>query len=271
MEVIPLKYGSVFKRVFSNPVVFQEFAEAVLGIPLVFKQVHTEYQYPEPVGFVRSTYDLFAEDETHRIIVEIQHVKEEDFFERFLYYHMVSLVEQVRNYQAYWFERTVYTIVVLTSTPQDGSIRFSCAVSDFSPIDEWGQRVPLFPHRLVFLAPRLANAATPPKLRKWLEFITDSLDGEMSESQYPEALFQEMMMAIRRQTISAEELAEVIDESAWEKAKARFEAEGRAEGRAEGERTAKIAMIKAMLENGMSLEQVAHISGWDVQAIQDVC
>ncbi|MEN8220010.1 MAG: PD-(D/E)XK nuclease family transposase [Pseudomonadota bacterium] len=91
-----------------------------------------------PSDLPRCKYDLFAEDTEKRIIVEIQQVKEDEFFDRFLYYHLISMVEQVGGYQEYGFDRTVYTIVVLTSTPRDGSIKFSCAVSDMNPIDEFG-------------------------------------------------------------------------------------------------------------------------------------
>jgi len=68
------------------------------------------------VGFVRSQYGLFA---------EVQHLKQEDFFDRFLYYHLVSLVEQIGNYQEYDydFEQTVYTIIVLTTLLRDSSIQ----------------------------------------------------------------------------------------------------------------------------------------------------
>ena len=225
-EVIPLKYGSVFKRAFSNPKVFRQFVADVVGIEIEVERVHTEYEYPEPVGFVRSTYDLFVEDPTRRIIVEIQHVKEEDFFDRFFYYHLISLVEQVRGYKEYAFERTVYTLVVLTSVPQDRSVDFSVAISDFSPIDEQGRRVAVYPHRLIFLTPRLVNAKTPPRIAKWLKFIADSLDGEMEEASYQDAVFQEIMHSIRRQSLSREELAEIKDEVAWDKATARFIAEG---------------------------------------------
>jgi hypothetical protein len=76
IEVIPLKYGPMFKRVFSQPTVFNQFAKDILGIDLNVSRVHTEYEYPEPVGFVRSRYDLFAEDVEQRVIVEIQHIKE---------------------------------------------------------------------------------------------------------------------------------------------------------------------------------------------------
>lgn len=231
IEVIPLKYGKIFKRVFGQPEVFQQFARDILGIELNISEVHTEYEYPEPVGFVRSQYDLFAEDVEQRVIVEIQHVKEEDFFDRFLY-HLISLIEQVRGFREYGFDRTVYTIVVLTSVPRDDTVNFSCAVSDMSPVDEQGRTVPVYPHRLVFLVPRLVNEHTPPAVRKWLEFIADSLDGAMEKRD--DGLFQRMIEAIRKQTVDPDLLSEIKDEAAWELAKARFEKEAREDGLAEG-------------------------------------
>lgn len=292
IEVIPLKSGKTFKRVFSNPEVFCQFAQDVLGIQLQIDQVHTEYEYPHPVGFVKSKYDLFAEDTVNRIVVEIQQVKEPDFFDRFLYYHLISLVEEVKGFKAYGFDRTVYTIVVLTSIPRDGSIDFSCAVSDFSPVSEYGRKVPIYPHRLVFLAPRLANAETPPTIRKWLDFIADSLDGEMNEGLYPDQLFQQMITNIRQQNISPEELAEIKDEAAWELATELFTAEGlergiemgmeqgiekgiakgiekgiakgieqgREQGIEQGVAKGIQKMLRALSKRGLSLEQIAEMT-----------
>jgi len=247
IEVISLHYGPVFKRVFSQLEVFQRFTSAVLGIPIKVDQVHTEYEYPKPVGFVRNRYDLFAEDIKQRIIVEIQQVKEEDFFDRFLYYHLISLVEQVKGFQAYCFDRTVYTIVVLTSIPEDQSVNFSYAQGDFNLVDECGKVVPVYPHRMIFLAPRLVNANTPPEIKDWLEFIKDSLDGKMDDSRYGEVLFQDMMEQMRRSTISPDELSAIKDEAAWELAKARFAAEGEAKGRAEGKAEGKAEGVALIL------------------------
>jgi hypothetical protein len=198
MKVIPLKFCAMFKQAFSHPDIFNRFVEDILGISFHADKIHTEYEYPEPIGFVRSTYDLFATDEKQRIIVEIQHIKEDDFFDRFLYYHLISLVEQAGGYDEYRFNQTVYTIVVLTSTPRDGSVNFSCAVSDMNPIDEYGKVVELYPHRLVFLCPRQVNKQTPKKIRKWLQFIEDSLDGEMDETRYSYEIWQQLMALIKR-------------------------------------------------------------------------
>lgn len=234
IEVLPLKFGASFKKIFSEPTFFNNFASDVLGIPLNIEQVYTEYEYPEPIGFVRSKYDLFAEDEKQRIIIEIQNVKEDDFFDRFLYYHLISLVEQVKGYKEYCFDRTVYTIVVLTSIPRNNTINFSYAISDYSPINEYGQRVSVYPHRLIFLAPRLENNNTPPKIQKWLKFIKDSLDGKMNETKYQEEPFLTMMKKLEHYRTNPGELAAIKDEMAWEKARLRFIEEGKIEGKAEG-------------------------------------
>jgi len=85
IDVIPLKYGVTFKRVFSDPVIFSQFASDVLDMPIQVEQVYTEYEYPEPVGSVKIKYDLFAEDAVQRTIIEVQHIREDDFFDRFLY------------------------------------------------------------------------------------------------------------------------------------------------------------------------------------------
>ncbi len=241
MNVIPLKYGTVFKRAFSQPDVFCQFAKDVLEIELNIDKVHTEYKYPKPIGFVRSKYDLFAEDEEQRIIVEIQHVKEDDFFDRFLYYHLISMVEQVGGFKEYGFDKTVYTIVVLTSTPRDDSVNFSCAVSNMSPIDEHQRVVDVYPHRLVFLCPRQANEKTPPKIKKWLDFIEDSLDGKIENSDYPDTL------------------SEIKDEMAWSNAKTRFIDEGRKEGIEKGKEEEREKIILQARKMGLDDEAIAQL------------
>jgi predicted transposase/invertase (TIGR01784 family) len=260
MKVIPLKFGVMFKQAFSQPDIFNRFVEDVLGISFHADKIHTEYEYPEPIGFVRSTYDLFATDEKQRIIVEIQHIKEDDFFDRFLYYHLISLVEQAGGYDEYRFNQTVYTIVVLTSTPRDGRVNFSCAVSDMNPIDEYGKTVDLYPHRLVFLCPRQVNEKTPEKIRQWLNFIEDSLDGEIDEARYPHQIWQKIMALIKKRDIAPAVLAEIKDEAAWEKAKQRFAAEGKQEAQQE--------TAKKMLKKGLELAFIAEMTGIAVSDLE---
>ena len=265
IEVAPLKFGAVFKQAFSQVEVFKQFVKDVLDIEINIDKVHTEYEYPKPVGFVRSKYDLFAEDIEKRIIVEIQHLKQEDFFDRFLYYHLVSLVEQIGNYQEYNFEKTVYTIVVLTTLPRDGSVQFSCAVSDMNPVDEHGKKHDIYSHRLIFLCPRLVNENTPPKIKRWLELIEDSLDGKLEESQYSGKNFEAILSVIYRHNIDRDLLAQIKDEAAWENVKQRQKDEGfeqgLEQGLEQGNKQARLETARKMLADGMLVEMVLKYTG----------
>ena len=234
VEVIPLKYGVTFKRVFSEPEVFCAFVKDVLGIQVKIEKVQTEFEYPEAVGYVKIKYDLFAEYTTQRIIVEIQQIKEDDFFDRFLYYHILGLIEQAKTYKGYRFGRIVYTIVVLTSVPEDDSINFSVGEMDMSVTTEFGTRVYPYPHRLFFLSPRQVNAQTPEPVKGWLELIKDSLDSQIDETAYPSEMFQHVINTIKKHTITPDELAKIKDEEAWADTQARLKAEGIAEGLEKG-------------------------------------
>ncbi len=263
MEVIPLKYGTIFKRAFSQPDVFCQFVEDVLGIRLNIDKVHIDYEYPEPIGFIHSKYDLFAEDAEQGITVEIQQVKEEnDFFDRFLYCRLISLAEQVGGYEEYKFDRTVYTIVLLTSPPDGSNIDFSYALNDMSPIDEHGNRISVYPHRLLFLCPNQVNDKTPPMVRKWLDFIEDSMDGEMDESAYQETLLQKLMAIIHKKNIDPAILSEIEDDAAWQQAKKRFIKEGRrVTGREKGIQVQLRQSILHARKMGLNDAKIAKLAG----------
>lgn len=261
-DVIPLKYGPIFKRVFSKPSIFREFVEAVTGVQVNVSQIHTEYEYPERVGNVNLVYDIFAEDTEQRVIIEIQHIKEEDFFSRFFYYHVPGIIQQVTSFEEYEPPKTVYTIVVLTSVSRDGSINFSWSELPLDVFDEWGDKHRIAPHRLIFVNPRLVNDDTPAAVKPWLEVIKDSLDSKIDESAYPSPSLQELIAEIQRNTMSAEESTAIKDESAWAKATVRFREEGR--------RDQQIATAKVMLSKdidhvvieeatGLSPDEISHV------------
>jgi hypothetical protein len=50
LKVVPLGYGTVFKKAFSDREVFSKFASDVLGLTIEVSTVHQEYRYPEAVG-----------------------------------------------------------------------------------------------------------------------------------------------------------------------------------------------------------------------------
>ena len=270
VEVIPLRYDAAFKKAFSQPQVFVAFVKDILGIELDIDQVQRSYRYPKPVGSVDIEYDLFAEDRKSRAIVEIQHVKLCDIFDRFLYYFLIALAEQIKSSQRYQFDREVYTIVVLTS-PTD--IDYSMAIGRIEFIDEFRRKVELYAHRIAFLIPPLVNDRTPEAARPWLELINDSLDRQVDETRYTRPVLRQVIDAIAVDNISPREMQKLIDERAWEDTLADVREEGREEGmkqgleeglqqgRAEGEQHAKRQIARSMLQAGIDIETIVTATG----------
>jgi len=287
-EVLPLKYGVVFKKAFGKVEVFKAFVKDVLGIELEIDEVQQEYEYPQTLGEVRTKYDLFAEDSKNRTIVEIQHIKEDDFYDRFLYYEILGIAEQIIKSADYSISKTVYSIIVLTSLPRDKSIYFSTGIVDFDVLiqdqDKFGQKAGIYEHKLVFLNPKLVSAQTPALIRPWLELIEDSLDSRLDSDVYTAPIFQKIITEIRLDRLSIDERTRLKDEAVWDKTKrnafeegvvqgeakgrAEGKAEGRAEGKAEGEAEGRAKVAQNMLRLGIALNQIAQATGLSIEEIQ---
>jgi hypothetical protein len=271
-DVVPLKYGVVFKKAFGKVGVFQEFVEDVLGVKINITKVYQEYEHKETIGRVKIKYDLYAEDEEQRIIVEIQNIREEDFNDRFLYYHLISMVEQVQSYNQYLIPKTVYTVVVLTTTPRDKSIFYSAAMSEVDPFvmdkDMYGKKLGIYRHKLLFLNPRLVSENTPETIRPWLELIEDSLDEKVNENQYKRKTFQEIIRDIEKNTVSPEEAARLKDEASWENAKREAYDKGKIAGIKQGEELGIKQGIEVSLEIKFGKEGLSLMD--DVRKISDI-
>jgi len=268
LKVIPLRYGTIFKKVFGDREVFNRFVSDALDMTVEVDTVHQGYRYPTPVGKVNVEYDLFGEDVARRVIVEVQHIRERDFFDRFLHYHLVSVVEQAESHEQYRIERDVFTLVVLTTQPKERELQFSVAVSDMDPVSEQGTRVGVYRHRLVFLNPKAVNARTPARVRPWLELIADSLDGEVDETHYPDPAMQRALRTAVTRSVSPDELARIKDEAAWEATKAEARSLGRAEGEAKGMRVA-IEMACELLGVELTDARRAWLDAADAPALEE--
>jgi len=279
IRVAPLRYDTVFKKAFGKPEVFCQFVKDVLGVEIHVERVIPGWRYPEPVGFVDIEYDLFAEDTQKRIIVELQHVREEDLFDRFLYYHLIALVEQVKSYADYQFDKTVYTVVLVTGKSIYENIpEFSYAVSNMDAVNEFGESLSVYPHRLVFLNPRFLNEKTPESIKVWLELIADSMDEQLDETRYTYPTLKKVIDEIKSDNITPQELKVIKDEAAWEQTKRNaFEEghekglqEGRQEGLDEGRRQEKKGIVISMLQKGIELNLIAEITGLELEDIEDI-
>jgi hypothetical protein len=257
-KVASLKYGVVFKKAFCDPEIFAAFAQDILGLPVSVDLVETEKEFDPPVGYIKPRFDLFAEDTQHRIIIDIQHARTGDHYDRFLYYHCAALLEQIASSHNYRPPLAVYTVVVLTSGD-----RHQCdiAVTDFDPHDLAGRPLKEIPHKVIYLCPKYADENTPEPCRAWLRAINDTLDEEVDESLYQQSAIQKLFAAIQRSQFSPEERARMIEEYHQEELRqSKFE---------EGMKEATRRIAATMLRQGLAPELIAEATGLSINELAD--
>jgi len=260
-KVASLKYGVVFKKAFCDPEIFTAFIRDMIGLTVTITHVETEKEFDPSVGYVKPRFDLFAEDTEHRIIIDIQHARTLDHYDRFLYYHCVALLEQIANADNYSPALKVFTIVMLTSGDRH---KTDIAMIDFDPRDLQGHPLHEIPHKVIYVCPKYLTTTTPEPYREWLHAIEDTLDEEVDESQYHRPEIQKMFEAIRRDHISPEDRARMIDEYHQEELQTTKFEEGKLEG--------KLEMAYRLLCKGMSIEMIAEaaeLSPSEVSVLQE--
>ena len=278
-QVASLQYGVIFKKAFCDVEVFTGFVRDILGIEINIDKVETEKEFKPAIGKVAVKFDLYAQDDEGRVIVEIQHqYSSDDYYDRFLHYHCVALLEQVKKAKNYKPPLAVYTIVVLTSA--DTKYREDVLTIDFDLKTKKGKALKEIPHKVVFLCPRHVDEHTPTAYREWLNVIFDSLDESIDESLYHKPEVQKVVEYIEQDSVSPEEKAQMIEEYNWEqfkmkqeklfneklqkstaKATAKALAKGKAEGKLEGEKLKALEIAKGMLAKGLDLQTISELTG----------
>ena len=271
IEVAPLRYGVIFKKVFSKPHIFTAFVKDMLGIEIEIDKVETEKSFSPANGNVDSRFDLFAIDKKNRLIVDIQHKRYQDHYDRFLHYHCVALIEQITSSANYKPDMQVYTIVVLTSGDKH---KTDLLIHDFSPTKLDGTRIAETQHKIVYVCPKYVSDKTPEPYREWLKAIDDSLDQQVEESDYQNEMTQEIFSLIKKDKIGPTEYARMKDEYSDEDylieqtQKARNE--GMEEGMEKGMEKGILIMAKNMKKSGVSIKTITEVTGLPIEQIDSL-
>jgi len=266
-KVASLKYGVIFKKAFSKPEIFTAFVRDVLGITIEIDHVETEKSFKPIMGKVDSHFDLFAEDTKNRIIVDIQHTRHEDHYDRFLHYHCVALLEQIANSKSYRPDCRVFTIVVLTSGDKH---KTDVATIDFDPKNLKGEPLGELQHKVIYLCPKYVNSETPETYREWLEAIDDTLDEEVDESHYQNAEIQHVFNLIEKDDITPQERALMFEEYNRDTYEKKVRKEGLEKGMEIGLEKGKQEVAKTMLKKGLSIEMIVEITGLSIAEINAI-
>lgn len=254
--VASLRYEVIFKKAFSQPDVFMGFVKDMTGVTIEIDSVETEKRFDPPIGEVDSRFDLYAEDTKNRVIVDIQHVKFADHYDRFLHYHCAALLEQIKSAEDYQPPKQVLTIVVLTSGDKH---KTDIAIIDFDPKDLQGQPLREISHRVLYLCPSYVTEKTPEPYRQWLLAIQDSLDNEVNENLYANTMIQKIFRTIERDHLTPQERARMKDEYGYaEIGRDQFE---------KGVEKGKWEVAEKLLASGMAPAQVADLTGLTQEAL----
>jgi len=183
ITVHSLESRPAFQEGFSSVEVFKRMVKAFTGVNLQIKEVETEKEFHKPVGNVKVKFDLFAEDEKNRTIVEAQHANYSQNFERFYYYHLIAITETIKSSQDYHFPKTVYTLVFFTDrlSPVPGSniLVHDTEVKKLDDNEIVEEKFFPLKHRLFYIFTKAPDADTgmPEERREWIQAIHETLKG----------------------------------------------------------------------------------------------
>ena len=91
MHLTRLDNDVIFKKAFFDQFVLTQFIKDILGLDLKIKKIETEKRLSPKIAYINFAYDIFAQSEDERVIVEIQRVNYDYNFDRFLHYHTMAL------------------------------------------------------------------------------------------------------------------------------------------------------------------------------------
>ena len=264
MKVASLHYDVIFKKAFSKPKIFAAFVKDFTGIELEIDKVETEKSFSPAVGKVNSHFDLFVEDKKNRVIVDIQHKRLPDHYDRFLHYHCTALLEQIDSALDYRTKMNVFTLVVLTSGDKH---KTDLAITDFEPKNLQGEGIGETQHKIIYICPKYMNENTPKIYQKWMKAIEDSLDGEVEENQYDDDVIQEIFKTIEIDRTTPDEYARMKDEYANELHDKMKNEEARQKGLKEGVEKATEQLAKGLL-NILDVETIALTTGLSIAEVE---
>lgn len=265
-----LENETIFKKAFTDKTVFTRFVKDILDIDFIVDKIETEKKFEPKTGDISISYDIFAESLDHRVVVEIQRVDYDYYFDRFLHYHMMAIAELQRSAKEYRIEKTVYTIVVMTAPykimQKTGEpVIDEVMISSVDPRNLNDKVVNLYGHRLVFLNPHYVTEETPQKYRDWLELVYQSSHNpENFKVNLNNEGIRKVVELIDYDRLDPELIDQMKIDNQRKAMLKIIENEGYEKGKQEG----KIEMVIKMKANGIGVEIISRMSGLSVEEIE---
>ncbi len=258
----------IFKKAFTNIIVFKAFVRDILGIEVEVDKIETEKKFDPKIGYVDFELDIFAETIDKRICIEIQRVEYDHHFDRFLHYFLMLIAEQQKSSKEYDIERTVYVIVVLTApykiNEKNGKpILDEVLLLKLNPQTLQGEVRDLYGHKFVCLNPNHPNKETPKQIRDWLDLIYQSIHSpERPVLNTENEGIKKAMELISFENLTPEERTKAKNKEAARITLAKTEQYA--------EQKTKIEIAKTMLENNENNEKIILYTGLTFEQIEQL-
>jgi len=182
----PLDNETIFKKAFTDRVVFQQFVKDLFDIDIIVGTIETEKKFTPPIAEIDIKLDIYAETTDHRFVIEIQKIDYDYNFNRFLNYFMSLLLEQQKRASNYEIKQTVLGVVMITRPYKINQltgepIKANVMSIDFDPRDLDGERIRLWNHQLLIMNPnpKYKNKTTPQNYQDWLNLFSLSIDKDI--------------------------------------------------------------------------------------------
>lgn len=279
MPLAPLNNSVVFKKLFSDPEIVTAFIKDLMGVKLEIQadNIVLEKKFYPPIGAIDIALDIFIEDPKHRLIIEIQKVRYDYHFDRFLHYHQAAIVELAKSHKAYQLDRAVHTIVWLTSKVRDKAHQHSLITTSLSSVTASGEELHLYPHKLYFLNPHYLDDNTPTGLVDWFQLVVESImnpNAPQINRQNP--LIEKAVHLIAEDGLTPQEMVVLLEETGYEENLRLNREEGRTEGRTEGwsqgleegRKEEQQAIARTMHRKGFDIALIAEVTGLSVAEVE---
>jgi len=269
MHLSRLDNEVIFKKAFTDKLVFTQFVKDVIGIDIKVGKIETEKRFKPKIGYIDFAYDIFAESQDNRVIIEIQRVKYDYNFDRFLHYHTMAIAELQKSANDYKIKPTIYTIVVLMAPTaiedKDGeTVKNDILISDVNPRDRDGNVVNFYGHQLIFLNPNFKTAKTPHSIRDWFNLILESINNpDNPKINLKKRAIKKAVKLIESDNLTPEERRVAKVAAATEETRKLVERRAKADGHKE----ANLENAQKMLAKGFDAETIAEITGLDAKTI----
>lgn len=253
----------VFKKLFTDREVLQAFVKDLTGVTIEPDRIETEKSFAPPIGAIDIKIDIFAEDTAHRVIVEIQRVKYDYHYDRFLHYLMAAILDLQRAHTHYKLDKTVYTIVWLTA--KDDALPHDLVTTGLQSVASDGTAIPIYPHKLFFLNPNYRSDRTPAGIRDWLELVFESIAHPAAPRlNSARSIIRKATGLIESDGLTPTERRIIMEDQGYEEHLALREEEGRAEGR----KARNYEIARSMLAKGFEIAVIAEMTSLSEEEIE---